>query len=101
MSVPSHFCLFQAILFEHDGKPVKVLEQYYISPGRCTLQNARNMFKSRFEDSSYSRKYRAIWPDAVRFMDQSGNEILRYTAWTYLREITSLEKTQDTASPTA
>ena len=42
-------------------------------------------------DKSYSRKHGALWPDAVRFLDECGEELLRYTCWNYLREVTTRE----------
>jgi L-rhamnose mutarotase len=43
-------------------------------------------------DKSYSRKHGALWPDAVRFLDECGEELLRYTCWNYLREVTTRER---------
>ncbi len=95
MSQVERTCLFQAILVEHQGQPLRVLEQYYVPANRCTLDNAKRNLKERFEDKQYSRRCRALWPDAVRFLDQSGNELLRYTTWAYLREITTTAANQD------
>ena len=40
-----------------------------------------------------------LWPDAVRFLDQSGHEVVRYTAWNYLREITMKERDETVELP--
>ncbi len=101
MSDLGHICLFQAIQVEFKSRPLRVLEEYFVPAKKCTLQDAKRMFKTRFEDKGYSRKHRAIWPDAVRFLDQSGNEVLRYTSWDYLKEIVSKEANQDQAASAA
>ncbi len=87
-------CPFQVIMGEHKGEPLRVLEERFLPASQCSLEVAKVEFMRRFEDRSYSRKHHVLWPDAVRFLDQSGNEVVRYTAWNYLREITTKERDQ-------
>ena len=89
-------CLFQVIMAEHKSEPLRVLEEQILPAAQCSLEVAKVEFMQRFEDKSYSRKHRVLWPDAVRFLDQGGNEAVRYTAWNYLREMTTKER--DSAS---
>jgi hypothetical protein len=81
-------------MIEHKSEPLRVLEEQFLPADQCSLEIARIMFMQRFEDKSYSRKYNVLWPDAVRFLDQGGHEAVRYTAWNYLREITTRERDQ-------
>ncbi len=87
-------CLFQVIMAEHKGKPLQVLEEQLRPASQCSLEVAKIEFMQRYENRSYSRKHNVLWPDAVRFLDQGGHEIVRYTAWNYLREITTKERDQ-------
>ncbi len=91
MSHRDYVCLFQAIQVPYKDKPLRVLEEEYLGASQCSLDVAKAMFMMRFEDKNYSRKYRAIWPDAVRFLDERGQEVLRYTAWDYFKESTMKE----------
>ena len=88
------FCLFQVIMAEYKGEPLRVLEEQFRPASQCSLEVAKIEFMQRFEDRSYSRKHNVLWPDAVRFFDQSGNEVVRYTAWNYFRESTMKERDQ-------
>jgi exonuclease III len=91
MSSRNYVCLFQAIKVPYKDEPLRVLEQRFLPASECTLDAAKAMFMVRFEDKSYSRKHGALWPDAVRFLDERGEELLRYTCWNYLREVTTRE----------
>ena len=73
---------------------MRVLEDRFLPASQCSLEVAKVEFMQRFENRSYSRRHSVLWPDAVRFLDQSGNEVVRYTAWNYLREITMKERDQ-------
>jgi exonuclease III len=86
MSSRTDACRFQAILFPYKDEPLRVLEERFLPAGECTLEAAKAMMMMRFEDRNYVRRYGALWPDAVRFLDEQGEEILRYTCWSYLRE---------------
>ena len=92
--VSDRICLFQVIMAEHKSEPLRVLEEQILPAAQCSLEVAKVEFMQRFEDRSYSRRHSVLWPDAVRFLDQSGNEVVRYTAWNYLREITMKERDQ-------
>ena len=89
VSSRNYVCLFQAIKVPYKDEPLRVLEQLFLPASECTLDAARAMFMMRFEDKSYSRKHGALWPDAVRFLDERGEELLRYTCWNYLKEVTT------------
>jgi exonuclease III len=91
MSRRNYVCRFQAIKAPYRNEPLRVLEERFLPASECTLTAAKAMFMMRFEDKSYSRKYGALWPDAVRFLDERGEEVLRYTSWNYLRETTARE----------
>ncbi len=77
---------FQAIQLPDKDRPLRVLEQVLLSADDCTLEAAKLMFMRRFEDKAYRRKHGPLAPDAVRFVDEDGVEVLRYTSWSYLRE---------------
>ncbi len=98
MSSRTHACRFQAILFSYKDQPLRVLEERFLPADECTLDAAKAMMMMRFEDQSYARKYGALWPDAVRFLNERGEEILRYTCWSYLRESTAAQSDQDQAA---
>lgn len=91
MASRDYVFLFQAIKVPYKDEPLRVIEQKSLPASECTLDAAKAMLMMRFEDRSYPRRYGALWPDAVRFLDEQGQEVLRYTCWSYLREITSGE----------
>ncbi len=91
-------CLFQVISEAYKGRPLRVLEERFLPTSQCTLDVAKVMLMKRIEDRAYLRQHRVLWPDAVRFLDQSGTEVLRYTAWNFFREITMREGGRDRAA---
>ena len=91
MASRAYVCLFQAIKVPYKDEPLRVIEQKFLPASECTLDAAKAMLMMRFEDRSYPRQHGALWPDAVRFLDEQGQEILRYTCWSYLKEVTSRE----------
>jgi hypothetical protein len=92
--VPDQICLFQVIMAAYKSEPLLVLEENFLPASQCSLEVAKVEFMRRYEDRSYSRKHSVLWPDAVRFLDQSGHEAVRYTAWNYFREITMKERSE-------
>ncbi len=91
-------CLLQVIAEAYKSRPLRVLEERFLPASDCTLDSAKVMLMKRIEDGAYTRRHRVLWPDAVRFLDQSGTEVLRYTAWNYFREITMKEGGSDRAA---
>ena len=100
MASRAYVYLFQAIKVPYKDEPLRVIEQRFLPASECTLDAAKAMLMMRFEDKSYPRQHGALWPDAVRFLDEQGQEILRYTCWSYLKEVTSREDA-GSALPTA
>jgi hypothetical protein len=103
MAKRAYVYLFQAIKVPYKDEPLRVIEQRFLPASECTLDAAKAMLMMRFEDRSYPRQHGALWPDAVRFLDEQGQEILRYSCWNYLREVTSREEAWEqarTSTPT-
>jgi hypothetical protein len=86
VSRSGYICLFQALQIEYKDKPLRVLDEKFLPASECTLEAAKAMFQARFEDRAYSRKHGLLKPDAVRFLDEGGAEVLRYTSFDYLKE---------------
>jgi hypothetical protein len=99
VSSRDYVSVFQAIRVPYSDEPLRVLEERFIPASECTLDVAKAMFMMRFEDKNYARKHGALWPDAVRFLDERGEEILRYTSWNYLRDVTTRESDHHEAAP--
>jgi hypothetical protein len=81
--------LFQALKLPYRDEPLRVIEEKFLPASQCTLAAAKAMLKERFEDRAYTRAYGVLWPDAVRIINERGEEVVRYTLWSHLREATS------------
>ena len=71
--------LFECIRLEVGANPPKVLERTYAPRTEATLENARALLKSRYEDTDWPKRNGGLKPEAVRFLDGQNNEVLRYT----------------------
>ena len=98
MSGRSYICLFQALQIAYRDKPLRVLDEQFLPASECTLEAAKALFQKRFEDRAYARKHGLLKPDAVRFLDEGGAEILRYTSFDYLKECTARKGNQSHSS---
>jgi hypothetical protein len=92
--------LFQALKYPFKNEPLRVIESKFVPANECTLDTAKAMLRERFESSEYMREYGVLWPDAVRFLDEHGEERVRYTLWSHLRETTSGDMTSGGLGPT-
>jgi hypothetical protein len=83
--------LFQALKLPHRDEPLRVIEEKFLPASQCTLAAAKAMLKERFESRAYTREYGVLWPDAVRIINERGEEVVTYTLWSHLRETTAGE----------
>ena len=72
---------YEVILF-----PSRVIERSYVHVRSVDRDLARQMFAARYERSDYPSGFTPYTPDAIRFLDRRGTELLRYTAKEYLKE---------------
>ncbi|HEX2552974.1 MAG TPA: hypothetical protein VHL98_04680 [Microvirga sp.] len=77
---------FQALRVSYGDRPLRVLEEKFMPASQCTREAARLLFMKLFEDRAFARRHGLLQPDAVRFIDEQGTEILRYSSWDYLKE---------------
>ena len=93
MSSPVPVWSFQAIRVAYNDDPLRVLEERRLPAGECTLEAARLMFMRRFEDPEYAKMHGVPKLEAVRFLDQDGSEVLRYTLYHYYRDLVARDAT--------
>lgn len=86
MGDPDQVWTFQAIRVAYKDEPLRVLEERVFPAKECTLDVARMMFMRRFEDPKYAKRYGVPKLEAVRFLDQTDTEVLRYTIYHYYRD---------------
>ena len=86
MSDPGPVWTFQAVRMAYKDEPLRILEERRFPSNECTLEAARVLFMRRFEDPGYAKKRGVPKIEAVRFLDQSGTEVLRYSIYNYYRD---------------
>ncbi len=91
MDDPDPVWTFQAIRVAYKDEPLRVLEERSFLARECTLEAARMLFMRRFEDPEYAKRHGVPKIEAVRFLDQSGSEVLRYTVYHYYRDLVARE----------
>ena len=64
----------------------RVIERSYIDAEAVTRDLAKAMFAERYERGDYPNAASPHTPDAIRFLDRNGTELLRYTAHDYRAE---------------
>ena len=76
--------------FEVIVLPSRVIERSYVDAEAVTRDLAKSMFAERYERGDYPSAASPHSPDAIRFLNRNGTELLRYTADDYRAEKKSL-----------
>ena len=69
--------------------PSRVIERIYVRVTNVSRDFAKQMFAKRYERGDYPSAAHPQKPDAIRFLDRNGTELLRFTARDYLDERTA------------
>jgi hypothetical protein len=69
--------------------PSCVIERSYVRITNVSRDLAKQMFVKRYERGDYPSAAHPQKPDAIRFLDRNGTELLRFTADDYLKERTA------------
>jgi hypothetical protein len=77
---------FEIIRLEVGRNPPRVLERQFAPKSEATVANARQILMDRFEDPDWPAKHEKLKPEAIRFLNDSDKEVLRYTVIDLLRE---------------
>ena len=67
-------------------KQVEVLETGRTPLADATRDNAKVMLVERLDDPRYGLEHYKVRPEGVRFLDDAGHELARYTVDDYLEE---------------
>ena len=67
-------------------KQVEVLETGRTPLADATRDNAKVMLVKRLDDPRYGLEHYKVRPEGVRFLDDAGHELARYTVDDYLEE---------------
>jgi hypothetical protein len=79
MSRDSQVWLYEVIRLEVGKALPKVLESGFAPKSEATRENARKILKARFEDNDWPRTNGGLKPEAVRFLNDNDEEVVRYT----------------------
>ena len=78
---------FQVIRLDGPNVPIRVLEEGFMPRATCTREVAKDILQDRCKGESYRiTGGPSLRPEGVRFLDDKGSEVMRYTVIDLHRE---------------